>query len=156
MRNMQTPQTPISNIVSSTNIVAQANPSAKANPVKPTIVVLGEKGVGKSTFLNRLAGQDALFLPGRLVQKESLKPAFHEMTNFNLIDTPGVNDNRIHWMSTFNESDITKTQPIALVVLLFKAHNRPSLTDMNIVRIWKSVFENINAQNHALIFTHCD
>ena len=39
---------------------------------------------------------------------------------------------------------------------MFKANNKPSLTDLNIVRIWKSVVEKINAQNYAIVFTHCD
>ena len=48
--------------------MAQANPGAEANPSKPTVIVLGSIGHGKSTFLNRLAGQEGLFKAGRSVR----------------------------------------------------------------------------------------
>ena len=81
------------------------------------------------------------------------------MPNFNLIDTPGLNDARIptaDWVGRFNRSDAAKPQPIALLVLLFKASNRPTVGDENILGVWRAALENINAQNCAIIFTHCD
>ena len=56
-----------------TNMV-QANPAAgrneevKADPSKPTVLVLGSIGHGKSTFMNRLAGVEGTFKAGRSVK----------------------------------------------------------------------------------------
>ena len=36
--------------------MVQANPEGGANPDKPTVMVLGSIGHGKSTFMNKLAG----------------------------------------------------------------------------------------------------
>ena len=46
--------------------MVQAN--GEANPAKPTVMVLGSIGHGKSTTLNRLAGQDGVFHAARAVK----------------------------------------------------------------------------------------
>ena len=48
--------------------MVQANPGEEANPAKPTVMVIGSIGHGKSTFLNRLGGQDGLFKAARSVK----------------------------------------------------------------------------------------
>ena len=52
--------------------MVQADPGAgshvTANPNKPTVMVLGSIGHGKSTFMNRLAGADGKFKAGRSVK----------------------------------------------------------------------------------------
>ena len=92
--------------------MVQTNPTNfEANPEKPTVLVVGSIGHGKSTFLNRLAGQDGLFKAGRSVKSVTQYPACREMTHFNLIDTPGLNDTRIptaDWVGKFNKSDSTQ------------------------------------------------
>ena len=91
--------------------MVQPSNGAEANPNKPTIIVMGSIGHGKSTFLNRLAGQEGVFKAGRSVVSVTTKPACHEMDFFNLIDTPGLNDARIptaDWVSRFNQTPSTK------------------------------------------------
>ena len=51
--------------------MVQANPSGeevKADPNKPTVLVLGSIGHGKSTFMNRLAGEEGKFKAARSVK----------------------------------------------------------------------------------------
>ena len=52
--------------------MVQADPGAgeqvRANPAKPTVLVLGSIGHGKSTFMNRLAGPGGKFKAGRSVK----------------------------------------------------------------------------------------
>ena len=48
--------------------MAQANPGGEANPEKPTIMVIGSIGHGKSTFMNRLGGQEGTFKAARSVK----------------------------------------------------------------------------------------
>ena len=45
-----------------------AGATGTANPDKPTVLVLGSIGHGKSTFMNRLAGVDGVFKAGRSVK----------------------------------------------------------------------------------------
>ena len=70
------------------------------------MIVLGSIGHGKSTMLNRLAGQDGMFHAARKVKGVTQHPTCKELANFNLIDTPGLNDTRIptaDWVGRFNE-----------------------------------------------------
>ena len=88
--------------------MVQPNPEnfqVLANPAKPTVMVLGSIGHGKSTMLNRLAGQDGMFHAARKVKGVTQQPTCKELANFNLIDTPGLNDTRIptaDWVGRFN------------------------------------------------------
>ena len=79
--------------------MVQANPELLTTAVsennKPTVMVLGSIGHGKSTFLNRLAGDDNFFHAARSVKGVTQYPTKHELPNFILIDTPGLNDCRI-------------------------------------------------------------
>ena len=78
-----------------------------ANPNKPTVMVIGSIGHGKSTTMNRLAGQEGLFRAERRVKWGTQHPTCKELANFNLIDTPGLNDARIptaDWVGRFNQS----------------------------------------------------
>ena len=78
-----------------------------ANPNKPTVMVIGSIGHGKSTTMNRLAGQEGVFHAARKVKGVTQHPTCKELANFNLIDTPGLNDARIptaDWVGRFNQS----------------------------------------------------
>ena len=59
--------------------------------VKPTVVVLGTVGHGKSNFLNRLAGKN-VFESKKQITSVTLAPKMIETEDFKLIDTPGLND----------------------------------------------------------------
>ena len=88
--------------------MVQPNPQnlgVSANPAKPTVMVLGSIGHGKSTMMNRLAGQEGMFHAARKVKGVTQQPTCKELANFNLIDTPGLNDTRIptaDWVGRFN------------------------------------------------------
>ena len=88
--------------------MVQPNPQnlgVLANPAKPTVMVLGSIGHGKSTMMNRLAGQEGMFHAARKVKGVTQQPTCKELANFNLIDTPGLNDTRIptaDWVGRFN------------------------------------------------------
>ena len=137
--------------------MAQANPGA--NPDKPTVMVLGSIGHGKSTFLNKLAGQDGLFKAGRDVKGVTQDPICHEMEHFNLIDTPGLNDARIptvDWVQRFNTNSAVQPQPLSLVMMLFRCSSRPSVDDQSVLLICKNAIAKLAPANCVLIFTHCD
>ena len=106
--------------------MVQPNPEPQggANPNKPTVMVLGSIGHGKSTLLNKLAGQQDLFRAVRSVKGVTQDCLCHELENFNLIDTPGLNDARIptvDWVQRFNTNQHVKPQPLALCIMLFKS-----------------------------------
>ena len=73
---------------------------------KPTVVILGTVGHGKSNFLNRLAGAN-IFESKKQVTSVTLAPQMTETADFKMIDTPGLNDMRIDtkdWVDRFNDS----------------------------------------------------
>ena len=73
---------------------------------KPTVVILGTVGHGKSNFLNCLAGENA-FESSKQVTSVTLVPKMVETEDLKLIDTPGLNDMRIDtkdWVDRFNDS----------------------------------------------------
>ena len=92
------------------------------------MIVLGTVGHGKSNFLNRLAGKNA-FKSKRSVESVTLVPEMTETDHIKIIDTPGLNDERIDtkdWVDRFNDSgNVAGPQPLSLAILLFKASNRP-------------------------------
>ena len=61
------------------------------SPTKPTVVILGTVGHGKSNFLNRLAGKN-VFESKKQITSVTLAPKMIETEDFKLIDTPGLND----------------------------------------------------------------
>ena len=72
---------------------------------KPTVVILGTVGHGKSNFLNRLAGENA-FESKKQIESVTLVPKMFETEDFKLIDTPGLNDMRIDtkdWVDRHND-----------------------------------------------------
>ena len=74
-------------------------------------MVLGSIGDGKSTMLNRLAGQEGMFRAARSVKSVTQHPKVCELNCYNLIDTPGLNDARIplaDWVGRFNQSEDSK------------------------------------------------
>ena len=106
--------------------------------IKPTVVVLGTVGHGKSYFLNRLAGED-VFESTKKVTSVTLAPQMTETDDFKMIDTPGLNDERIDtkdWVERFNDSgNATSPQPLALAILLFKACDRPQNGDYVVLQM---------------------
>ena len=100
-----------------------------ADPDKPTVIVLGTIGHGKSTFMNRMAGRDDCFKAARSLRGVTQYPTLVSTEYFNLIDTPGLNDRRIDtkdWVDRFNGGNgSTKPQDLALAILLFRNSNRP-------------------------------
>ena len=73
---------------------------------KPTVVILGTVGHGKSNFCNRLAGEN-IFESKKQVTSVTLAPQMTETADFKMIDTPGLNDMRIDtkdWVDRFNDS----------------------------------------------------
>ena len=80
--------------------------NASGSQTKPTVVVLGTVGHGKSNFLNRLAGED-IFESAKKVKSVTLVSKMFENEDFKMIDTPGLNDKRIDtkdWVDSFNDS----------------------------------------------------
>ena len=80
--------------------------NALGSQTKPTVVVLGTVGHGKSNFLNRLAGKN-IFESNKQITSVTLVPKMVETEEFKLIDTPGLNDMRIDtkdWVDRFNDS----------------------------------------------------
>jgi len=79
---------------------------------------------------------------------------------FNLIDTPGLNDQRIplaDWAVKFNESAVGRNeQPISLAIMLFRCSMRPSTADAQIVSVLQETIAAVNPSNTALVFTFCD
>ena len=70
------------------------------------MIVLGTVGHGKSNFLNRLAGK-TIFKSKRDVESVTQFPELTITDDFNIIDTPGLNDSRIEtkdWVERFNNS----------------------------------------------------
>ena len=59
--------------------------------IKPTVVILGTVGHGKSNFLNRLAGEN-IFESNKQVTSVTLVPKMIETEDFKMIDTPSLND----------------------------------------------------------------
>ena len=81
--------------------------NALGSETKPTVVVLGTVGHGKSNFLNRLAGED-IFESKMQVTSVTMVPKMMETEDFKMIDTPGLNDKRIDtkvWVDRFNDSE---------------------------------------------------
>ena len=79
---------------------------ASGSQTKPTVVVLGTVGHGKSNFLNRLAGEN-IFESNKQVTSVTVEPKMIETEDFKMIDTPGLNDMRIDtkvWVDRFNDS----------------------------------------------------
>ena len=77
-----------------------------AHQTKPTVVILGTVGHGKSNFLNRLAGEN-IFESRKQVTSVTLAPKMTETEDFKMIDTPGLNDMRIDtkdWVDRFNDT----------------------------------------------------
>ena len=73
---------------------------------KPTVVILGTVGHGKSNFCNRLAGEN-IFESKKQVKSVTLESKMAETEDFKMIDTPGLNDKRIDtkdWVDSFNDS----------------------------------------------------
>ena len=139
----------------------QPNPEQEggANPEKPTVMVLGSIGHGKSTFMNKLGGQEMKFKSGRSIKGVTQDCVCYEFENFNLIDTPGLNDARIptvDWVQRFNTNEHVKPQPLALCIMLFKSSARPAIGDINVLGICKNAISNLSPRNCVLIFTHCD
>ena len=58
---------------------------------KPTVVILGTVGHGKSHFLNRLAGKK-VFESKKQVTSVTMVPEMIETEDFEMIDTPSLND----------------------------------------------------------------
>ena len=102
--------------------------NSSGDQIKPTVVVLGTVGHGKSLFLNRLAGEN-VFESKKQVQTVTKEPKMVETDEFKIIDTPGLNDRRIDtkdWVERFNSSEnASGPQPLALAILIFKATDRP-------------------------------
>ena len=131
-------------------VQATPEPTTSASPQnnKPTVMVLGSIGHGKSTFLNRLAGDENFFHAARSVKGVTQYPTRHELPDFDLIDTPGLNDCRIptaDWVQRFNSCADSQPQPLSLALLVFKASIRPNCGDQNILAIWRAAIDNINA-----------
>ena len=130
-----------------------------ADPEKPTVIVMGTIGHGKSTFMNRIAGRDC-FHAARAIRGVTQYPSLVQTEHFNLIDTPGLNDQRIDtkdWVDRFNGGNgSTKPQDLALAILLFKNSGRPQRDDYVVLSMCKQAIANLAPQNVALVFTHCD
>lgn len=47
-------------------------------------------------------------------------------------------------------------KPISLALILFRASERPSIADANILAVLKQTIETINPATIAIIFTFCD
>ena len=74
-------------------------------------MVFGSIGHGKSTTMNRLAGKENMFHAAYQVKGVTQYPKLRELANFNLIDTPGLNDTRIptaDWVGRFNQCEGSK------------------------------------------------
>ena len=131
-----------------------------ADPEKPTVIVLGTIGHGKSTFMNRIAGRDDYFKAARSIKGVTQFPKLVRTEHLNLVDTPGLNDTRIDtkdWVGRFNGGNgCTKPQDLGLAILLFKQCNRPQMDDYVVLNMCKTAIDNLAPQNVALIFTFCD
>ena len=105
----------IKNEAQKSKISAISDPTTNdfGSQTKPTVVILGTVGHGKSNFLNRLAGENA-FESKKQIESVTLVPKMFETEDFKLIDTPGLNDMRIDtkdWVDKFNDSVINFTGP---------------------------------------------
>ena len=133
--------------------------NSSGDQIKPTVVVLGTVGHGKSLFLNRLAGEN-VFESKKQVQTVTTEPKMVETDEFKIIDTPGLNDRRIDtkdWVERFNNSEnATGPQPLALAILIFKATDRPQNGDYIVLQMCMKAVGDLKPDNLALVFTHCD
>ena len=70
-----------------------SNPTTNdiGDQIKPTVIILGTVGHGKSFFLNRLAREN-LFESTKKVTSVTMEPMMIETEDFIMIDTPSLND----------------------------------------------------------------
>ena len=128
---------------------------------KPTVMVIGTVGTGKSTTMQRLSGSnEEEFISARQPEGCTQHAQVKEFNRFKLIDTPGLNDMRIpssDWGTRYNESDVIKNcKCIDLVLILFRCKIRPDVSDFNILAVLMQVLESVKPKNCALVFTFAD
>ena len=82
---------------------------------------------------------------------------------FNLIDTPGLNDPDIpitEWANRFNEWNQMlvdrRIKGVDLVLLIFKQSTRPTSQDTKNLAVLKHALSSIGPENLCVVFTFCD
>ena len=94
-------------------------------------MVMGTLGSGKSTLLNRMSGQsEDVFVAAMQTNGCTQEPKMLTYENFNLIDTPGLNDPNMstnEWATVYNDwTEKNGNVQIDLALLVFRQSVRPS------------------------------
>lgn len=116
---------------------------------------LGTLGTGKSTFLNCCLGSygfETSEEPEGCTQNFSIQ----DTDVATLIDSPGLNDPRMPIGTWINALRKVGGKEISLCLLFIMQKFRPDTLDKTNILVMMEALREINPENVAVVFTHCD
>lgn len=126
------------------------------------ILIVGTLGIGKSTVMNRLAGEEQ-FKAGNNASGVTQVVSSYEFEKdgcrYKVWDTPGLNDTEMDistWIANFKKTAKANQEPIHMIIVAFKSNWRPSNEQKTDIITAMEVIKNVSSDHLGFLFTYSD
>ena len=134
----------------------------------PTLLVIGARGVGKSTILNIFNSQSNRTARVEFEASNSLKGFTKDFTsdimtfpytdNVRLIDSPGLADPNLpidQWVNKYNQQVTSKGWEVDLVALVIEYAERPCESEFQKFSFMNQALATVRPKDMVVVFNKC-